>query len=272
MRELAVTRVPPPPCQHVSSDKIPRFQVSDSFKRCLCLISRHSTTKTPRHRPRLVTSIRLLSIFLDPSSDSTLSGREALDYATFERLDFLRITFDFVRIPFTFSQPIPHRSKHLPETTRQCIHRAGTLYYLSNIPASPFSHLPEMRYTSFVVPFLVSLLGISATSEVTSASQPSSNVSPSAKASSPKSSVQKRNVKTGLGLKKSLSSESKIAKNVLESTGEGYCSVSRVSCHIMFPRRADELTNLVAVRTNREHALRIRDDRIPQQGAISDTA
>lgn len=38
--------------------------------------------------------------------------------------------------------------------------------------------------------------------------------------------MEKRNVQTGLGLKKSLGSDSKIAKNVLESTGEGYCSVS----------------------------------------------
>jgi hypothetical protein len=84
-----------------------------------------------------------------------------------------------------------------------------------------------MRYSALVLPFLASLLGLAATSELPSDSKISS-ASTIATVATQKGSVQRKNIKTGLGLKKSSSSESKIAKDVLESSGEGYCSVSQL--------------------------------------------
>jgi hypothetical protein len=55
-------------------------------------------------------------------------------------------------------------------------------------------------------------------------------------------------------------SDSKIAKNVLESKGEGYCSVSFPVRHYTSQAEMIELTRtspLSAIGTHREHALRI---------------
>ncbi|GHJ88695.1 hypothetical protein NliqN6_5097 [Naganishia liquefaciens] len=81
-----------------------------------------------------------------------------------------------------------------------------------------------MKYTSLATTVLASLLAIAS---VPTTSKPHGSASsPSSTPVTPRSNVQKRNVQTGLGLKQSLSSDSKIAKNVLESKGEGYCSPS----------------------------------------------
>lgn len=82
-----------------------------------------------------------------------------------------------------------------------------------------------MRYSAFATSILASLLAVASVPTSTSKSHGSTSL-PSEAAVTSRSGVQRRNAQTGLGLKKSLSSDSKIAKNVLESKGEGYCSVS----------------------------------------------
>lgn len=82
-----------------------------------------------------------------------------------------------------------------------------------------------MKYAPLLVPFLASLLAIATSTEALSKAKISSSVTEPATVGTPRSTVEKRNAQTGLGLKKSFSSDSKIAKNVLESKGEGYCSV-----------------------------------------------
>jgi hypothetical protein len=91
-----------------------------------------------------------------------------------------------------------------------------------------------MKYTSFTTSIFVSLAVIGTLPIATS--QPQGSASPSSDAVvKPRSNVEKRNAQTGRGLKKSLSSDSKIAKNVLESSGEGYCSVSSTLHVCTFP-------------------------------------
>jgi hypothetical protein len=83
-----------------------------------------------------------------------------------------------------------------------------------------------MKFT-FSLPLIPTLLAFGSISVALAqppASPPESVPEPTAVN---RNNVERRNKQTGLGLKKSSSSDSKIAKNVLESTGEGYCSVCR---------------------------------------------
>ncbi|KAJ9094854.1 hypothetical protein QFC19_007783 [Naganishia cerealis] len=83
-----------------------------------------------------------------------------------------------------------------------------------------------MKFTSFSIPLLTSLFALGSIS-LTNAQAGTLPVASTPDATAVrKSNVEQRNAQTRLGLKKSSSSDSKIAKNVLESTGEGYCSPS----------------------------------------------
>ncbi|KAJ9124003.1 hypothetical protein QFC22_000795 [Naganishia vaughanmartiniae] len=79
---------------------------------------------------------------------------------------------------------------------------------------------------NFTVPLLATLLALGSISASLAQPPPSPPESVPEPTAARRSNVERRNTQTGLGLKKSSSSDSKIAKNVLESTGEGYCSPS----------------------------------------------